>query len=163
MLGFVTGLAAEARLLRKLPVLIGIGGGAPGGAARAARFLARQKAEALISFGLAGGLDPALPPGTLIIPCEVISGAVRYACDGELSARLGGFTQSALLAGTGIAASITAKSSLHAESQAVALDLESGAVAAVAAEHDLPKEGSRCRASYAALPRIPARWRPCSD
>jgi adenosylhomocysteine nucleosidase len=137
VLGFVTGLAAEARLLRNLPVLTGIGGGAPEGAARAARCLA-GKVQGLISFGLAGGLDPALPPGAIIIPREILSGTTRYACDDGLSTKLGGFTHSRLLAGTGIAASVKVKSLLRAESQAVALDLESGAVAAVAAEHGLP-------------------------
>ncbi len=138
MLGFVTGLAAEARLLRKLPVKIAIGGGSAQGAVAAAESLISQNAIGLISFGLAGGLAPALPPGTIIIPNAVISDDVHYDCDAELLKLLGGGTHSLLLAGFNIAASVTEKAALYRTTNAVALDLESGAVAAVAAKHGLP-------------------------
>jgi adenosylhomocysteine nucleosidase len=137
-LGFVTGLAAEARLLRKFPVLVEIGGGTSQGALHAAERLIRRQATALVSFGLAGGLDPVLPPGTIIIPQDVLSGATRYTCDAGLRARLGGTTHPLLLAGPEVAATMAQKSAWHKETEAAAIDLESGAVAAIAATYRLP-------------------------
>ena len=42
-------------------------------AAQSARSLVEAGAQALVSFGMAGGLDPALVPGTLFLPSEVVS------------------------------------------------------------------------------------------
>ena len=134
----MTGLAAEARLLHKLPVLVEVGGGTPEGAAHAAERLLRRQAVALISFGLAGGLDPALPPGMIIVPQDVLSGAVRYTCDAGLRAKLGGTTHLCLLATPDIAATVSEKAAWHRKTKASAIDLESGAVAAIAAQHGLP-------------------------
>lgn len=152
MLGFVTGLKAEARLLRRLPVLTAIGGGLPEGAARAAAALVRQDVQALISFGLAGGLDPALPPGTLIIPRQIAAANRLHDCDTALLARLGGATCDLLLGGTSIAATIAEKAALFQATQASALDLESGAVGAVAREHGLPFAVLRAIADPAGRP-----------
>ena len=69
--GVVVGLRAEARLLRDLPWPVAIGGGDAAGAARAARDLAGSGVSALVSFGLAGGLDPGLAPGSVLVPAQV--------------------------------------------------------------------------------------------
>src|SRR5207253_8076336 len=53
-----------------LVAVSGIGGSA---AARGARALIDAGATALISWGMAGGLDPALAAGTIFLPSEVIS------------------------------------------------------------------------------------------
>lgn len=49
--------------------LSGMGGAA---ARQSARGLAESGVEALVSFGMAGGLDPSLVPGTVFLPSEVI-------------------------------------------------------------------------------------------
>ena len=54
------------------------------------RRLIDEGSDALVSFGLAGGLDPALRPGALIVPCAVIVDDVRYPADPGLSRMLGG-------------------------------------------------------------------------
>ena len=66
--GIVVGLAAEARIARRLGWKVAIGGGAAAGAEAAARRLIDEGSDALVSFGLAGALDPALRPGALIVP-----------------------------------------------------------------------------------------------
>ncbi|SRR5579883_67569 len=73
--GFVTGLAQEARIARRLGPLVAVGGGTRDGARAAAHRLADAGATALVSFGIAGGLDPALRPGALVMPrCVLVLG-----------------------------------------------------------------------------------------
>jgi adenosylhomocysteine nucleosidase len=74
----VVGLRAEARIARALGVPVAIGGGTAAGAERAARHLVAENTKALISFGLAGGLDPALAAGTILVPHTVIAGSRRF-------------------------------------------------------------------------------------
>jgi adenosylhomocysteine nucleosidase len=137
-IGFVVGLTAEARLLRGAGFRVGIGGGTPEGAGRAAATLVATGAAALVSFGLAGGLNPALPPGSLVVPTYVIEGETRFQCDSALVNWLGGATTESLLAGVEIAITAAQKSALFSNAKAAAIDLESGAVARVAKTHNLP-------------------------
>jgi adenosylhomocysteine nucleosidase len=131
-IGFVVGLTAEARLLRGCGFAIGVGGGAPAGAAVAAGRLVDDGAQALISFGLAGGLDPALPAGAVLVPDLIVEAGTSFVCDPGLVAWLGR-TGGALLAGESVAVTAADKAALFAQTGAAAIDLESGAVARVAA------------------------------
>ena len=72
-IGTVVGLAAEAVIARRLGWRVAIGGATAAGAQAAARRLIDEDIDALVSFGLAGGLDPALRPGALIVPSEEMS------------------------------------------------------------------------------------------
>jgi adenosylhomocysteine nucleosidase len=135
--GFVTGLLAEARVAAKLGAAEAGGGLPPGAAAAAERLLARG-ATALVSFGLCGGLDPALRPGALLVPRAVLWHGRSYAADPSLSAALGGFSAHLLLAGDMVAADPAAKRLLFGRTAAAAIDLESGAVAEVAARGKIP-------------------------
>jgi len=128
-LGIVVGLKAEARLVSHLG-RTEIGGGEPAGAAKAARRLLEQGADTLLSFGLAGGLDPALPPGHLVIPRAVLCGGIRY----ETQPQETGPTIDLLLGGTAILATVAEKRAAWLSTGAAAVDLESGAVARIAAE-----------------------------
>jgi adenosylhomocysteine nucleosidase len=98
----------------------------------------RGGATALVSFGLAGGLDPALRPGLVIVPATVVAGGRRFAADAGLAARFGGLTGHCVLAGDAVAADAAAKRALFATTAAQAIDLESGGVARVADLHGLP-------------------------
>jgi adenosylhomocysteine nucleosidase len=131
-LGFVVGLAAEARIARSLG-LVAVGGGLPAGAERAAEALVAAGAQGLISFGLAGGLDPTFRPGDIIIPAMVRAGDVEYPTSDLVGAAAG-----LLLAGTTIIATKAAKQALFQATSAAAIDLESGAVAQVAQRYNLP-------------------------
>jgi adenosylhomocysteine nucleosidase len=137
-IGFVTGLAAEARLLRGLGFLVEVGGGLPAGALAAAERLVARGARGLVSFGLAGGLAPEVAPGILLVPEVVMEGQRRFACDAGLMGYLGGSTGHVMVAGRQIAVSVRDKAALFRKSRAVAVDLESGAVARAAAAAGLP-------------------------
>ena len=131
-LGFVVGLAAEARIARLLgPVMIG--GGTPEGAAIAAETLVAQGVGGLVSFGLAGGLDPVVRPGDIVIPATIRLGAADFA-----TADLIGSPSGMLLAGHEIVSTAAAKRKMFDATGAAAIDLESGAVALSARRHKLP-------------------------
>ena len=134
----IVGLQAEARLLAPLHWDVMIGGGTTAGARAAARSAVAAGATALVSFGLAGGLDPALRPGTLLVPDSVLTEGERLLTDIALSARLGGPSPCCLLGSDRIAVAAGEKQHLFADTGAAAVDLESGAVARVAAEQGLP-------------------------
>ncbi len=138
MIGVITGLSAEASLLATLNWRPAPGGGTPKGAEQAAESLIAQGATALISFGLAGGLDPALTPGDLILPTEIEEHGQTYQCDKTLITLLGNNAHGKLLAGDTIAATITEKQSLWKTTACAAIDLESGAAARVAKRHNIP-------------------------
>lgn len=134
----IVGLTAEARVARALGWPIAVGGGTYLGAVAAAERAIREGARALVSFGLAGGLDPALHPGTLLLPTEVLTDDRRIATDTSLRVRLGSGIAAPLLGARTIAATAAAKHVLFTTTGAAALDLESGAVALVAQAHNLP-------------------------
>jgi adenosylhomocysteine nucleosidase len=137
-IGVVVGLAAEARIARRLGWPVAIGGGTAAGADAAANDLVRLGCAGLISFGLAGGLDPVFGPGALIVPSGVIAGRRRYAADPNLSRMLGGATPHLLLGADAIVASVEGKRLQREQTGAAAVDLESGAVARVACMHNIP-------------------------
>jgi adenosylhomocysteine nucleosidase len=132
------GLAAEARVAERFGYPVLIGGGTPAGAADAAYRLVEQGANALVSFGFAGGLDPALRAGSLVIPASILSEGRLYTAEPSLADRFGGLTGHCLIAGTSAATDATTKRQLHAETRAHAIDLESGSVARVAEDFGLP-------------------------
>lgn len=136
--GVVVGLAAEARIARPLGWRVAIGGGSASGALVAAQGLIDEGSDALVSFGLAGGLDAALRPGALIVPCAVIVDDVRYPADPGLSRILGGVTPHTLVGADAIAVGVEDKRRLHCRTSAAAVDLESGSVARIAATHGMP-------------------------
>jgi adenosylhomocysteine nucleosidase len=136
--GLVVGLAAEARIAAPLGCRVATGGGTAAGAEAAMRALIAQGVTGLVSFGLAGGLDPALPAGTLLVPRTLLlDGHDARQTDPALCAWLGGATPGPMLAGTAVVADADAKRTLHARTGAVAVDLESGAVALAAARHGI--------------------------
>jgi adenosylhomocysteine nucleosidase len=137
-IGVVVGLVAEARIARTLGWRIAIGGGTAKGAESAAGQLIAAEVRALVSFGLAGGLDPTLRAGTIIVPTRVIRNEESYYADPELMHRLGGATPHVSFATDHVVAKPAIKRQLYETTGAAALDLESGAVAHVASVRRLP-------------------------
>lgn len=137
-IGILVGLAAEARIAAPLGCRVAIGGGTAAGAETAVRALVDGGVDALVSFGLAGGLDPALPPGTLLVPQTLLlDGHDPLTADAALCAWLGGATPGPVFCGAAIVADAAGKRALHARTRAVAVDLESGAVARAAERHGI--------------------------
>lgn len=134
----VTGLEAEARIARRLGRIVAVGGGTPEGARGAARTLIERGATALISFGLAGGLDPSCAAGALLVPRWVRFGEASFATDAGLCSALGGATIDGLLGASSIAVTALEKARLWQESRCAGIDLETGIVAQLAGERALP-------------------------
>lgn len=119
--------------------------------------------EAVISFGVAGALDPALKPGDLVLATAVVAGEVRScAADlrNRLTARLESFKPlAAMIAGVDLPVlEPAAKAALRARTGAAALDMESHLAAAFAARHAIPCAAIRVISDGAAhvLPPVAA-------
>lgn len=100
----------------------------------------------VISFGVAGGLDPVLQSGDVVVATEVIAGASRWRAGSALSeeliagAGLGGqrVVRGGLAGVEQVVPAQSAKAALRRETGAAAVDMESHIAAAYAAEADLP-------------------------
>ena len=137
-LGVVVGMPAEARLVSGSGCVVGVGGGTPVGARRIAQKMVSDGVTALISFGFAGGLDPAWCPGTVLVPEAVLVNGRLFDCDESLRAALPGERIPCLLAADAVVALADEKRRLWRTTGAGAVDLESGAVAEVAASAGIP-------------------------
>ena len=124
-------------MLRRLGA-IAVGGGSEAGAFAAARRLVANGATALVSAGLAGGLEPALSPGQRAIPAEILYDGTTYKVDPTLLRRFGGATVVRLAAVATPVARAADKARLFAATGAAVVDMESGAVAVVATAAGLP-------------------------
>jgi adenosylhomocysteine nucleosidase len=156
--GIVAALATEARALsssigdRGVPftledgTLLAVSGLGSVAAANSALALVNAGACALASFGLAGGLDPALVAGTIFLPTEIAltkgptlqsARAWRERLAFALSERRP-VTQGRLLTSDEAIADVEAKAVAFRTTGAAAVDMESVAVAQIAATHGLP-------------------------
>jgi adenosylhomocysteine nucleosidase len=136
--GIVVGLAVEARIAQRSGCLVEIGGGTAEGAQAAAHRLIAQHVTVLVSFGLAGGLDPLLRPGDIIVPDAVVTRGHCIATSAAFNARFGGPTPHWLLGADRIAASSEDKRRMWLGTGCAAVDLESGAVALTADAEGIP-------------------------
>lgn len=161
-IGAVTGLHSETVLARRLGMRAACCGSTPGRAEDLAEELIEEQGViALVSFGLCGGLDPALKPGTLIIPDCVVAedDPTGFATDDRWRAalldRLPDARAGRLLGHDQIVATVEEKAELFALTGALAVDTESTGVADVAQRHGLPFMALRavCDPATLALPR----------
>jgi hopanoid-associated phosphorylase len=140
-IGVLVGMRSEAALL--LPgSMVACSGGRPHKAVELTDYLLKAGAEALVSFGVAGGIDPGLAPGDLVIGTSVDLGGASLKTDEAWVKRLSNALPTAR---TGIvcgaqepALTVAAKTALQAESGGLVIDLESGAVAEACAAKGVP-------------------------
>ncbi len=158
--GIVAALAAEARALGAARrgadglasladgSLVGVSGMGFEAAARAAERLAQAGCGALMSSGFAGGLDPALAAGTVVVPYTILfEGApaldAAAAWRERLVRSLSGTLPTPIASGRTLTClqprtSVSGKREAFRRTGAVAVDTESYAVAQVAAARRLP-------------------------
>lgn len=143
----ITGLAQESRIAAGPGVShVVCSGSDPGRLRTQLAQLDASGLRAVISFGIAGGLDPSLQSGDVVVatavmaeqgtwkvPPSVVSamtGRVRASGIAVAEGALVGVDEPVLLPAT--------KASMHAATDAIAVDMESHIGAAYAAEHELP-------------------------
>lgn len=154
-LGLVLALPAEARtmglshwrpgsVVRQSGLLLAMAGVGPERAQAAARSLLRMGAQGLVSWGLAGGLDPTFQPGDLLLPVEVCSEGRVWRVDTRWRAVFAMALESRdadaclrLWSGAEPIASLQRKRDLARRGMSAA-DMESAAVAQVAGEAGVP-------------------------
>ena len=143
----VVGLAFEARIAAGPGIRVICSGDGRNLAASLARAIGEARAftegcGGLISFGVAGGLAPNLDPGACVVGSAILSGTTRMVTDRQWSQKLLQTIPDAVHGMlVGVPAPIghpEAKRRLYIKTGAVAVDMESHIVAAVAAAHGLP-------------------------
>ncbi|MCB4801812.1 phosphorylase [Methylobacterium brachiatum] len=163
----VTGLARERRLAAGEGVEAVGAGGNPHRLRQLLDARPQPGCRAVISFGIAGGLDPSLKPGDVVVGTGIVGEEGRRAADLDLSATLlnalagiGPRVIPADLAGVDTAIlGIDGKAELRAQTGAAAVDMESHVAAAFAGRHGLPFAALRviCDPANQALPAFAAQ------
>lgn len=158
----LTGLAAEMKVLdNRGDKTKFISACAASDSSRARLFLARMIAEGAtrcLSFGLAGGVAPDLPAGSIVIAANVHSTQGCYACDAAwvraLTVALPGAHVGDIWGQETILQSPGLKQAVYHSTQCLACDMESQVVAAMATEAGLPFAALRvvCDPADFALP-----------
>jgi nucleoside phosphorylase len=154
--GVVCALAAEARHLARAArlnsiqrlgdgTLVCVSGMGAAAAVAGAEALIDAGADALLSWGMAGGLDPAWHAGTLFLPSYVMAQNGGFATAEAWRERLGAalrahhpITRGSLYTSPSAVDSVAAKAALFRDSGASAVDMECLHVAAVADSRRLP-------------------------
>ncbi len=99
---------------------------------------------AILSFGLAGGLAPHLQPGDIVIASHVVTDDARHdahdAWQHAAASALGTIRvhRGAIAGSDSVVTKAAHKTTLHASSGALAVDMESHIAAAYARQHNLP-------------------------
>ena len=155
----VTGLAIEARIAADSGVRAVAGGGNARWLAAALESEIARGANAVISFGIAGGLAEDLVPGMWLIASAIVTPTSRWQCDtawaGSLAKRLRGALITELMGVDEPVADPAAKRVLHRATGAAAVDTESHIAAEIAAAHGLAFAAFRVVADPARR-RLPA-------
>jgi hopanoid-associated phosphorylase len=160
----VTGLVQEARIAAGPGMAVICSSSDPRQLRSLLATLDPSSFRGVISFGVAGGLDPALKSGDVVVATEVLAGDGRWlaglALNDELVARLAMGRRRVVRGGlAGVEQVIGAqahKAALWSETGAAAVDMESHIAAAYAEESELPFAALRVISDPAsrALPAI---------
>jgi hopanoid-associated phosphorylase len=160
----VTGLAAEARLAAGPGVSTLLAGGNPTRLRSLLNARVKPECRAVVSVGIAGGLDPSLSPGDVIVATGVMAPDRRYVASASIALRLAARLSNhpkrvimADIAGADHAVLLPSdKRSFLNTTGARTVDMESHVAAAFAAQHRLPFAAVRvvCDPAHRALPEL---------
>ena len=160
----VTGMAAEARLAAGPGVVTIMAGGNPARLRSLLHARVQPDCRAVISVGIAGGLDPSLVPGDVIVATGVAAPDRRHVASSvvahRLAARLSDHPKRVIMADlAGVDSAVVSpreKRALRSATGALAVDMESHVAAAFAAQHGLPFAAVRvvCDPAHRALPDL---------
>ncbi len=139
----VTGLEIEARIARRAGLRALVVGGKPEKRAATIADAIAAGATGLISFGIAGGLDPKLVPGTVLLPETVHTDrGETFVADEKwrrrLMAQIPSAIPGAIYGGEAVVSRVSDKRILFGRTKALAVDLESGPVARAATAAGIP-------------------------
>jgi len=131
--------------------IVACSGAGPSNAAKASQLLIDKGAQRLVSWGCAAALSPDLKPGDFVLPKQLQTENKQllsidsnwlentYKQLSALTPNNGLLAESSV-----IVAESSAKRAIHQQSQAIALDMESIAIAQTAIEHKIPALVIRC-------------------
>jgi adenosylhomocysteine nucleosidase len=142
----VTGMAQEARIAAGPGMIVICSSSDPNQLRELLATLDSTTFRGVISFGVAGGLDPALKSGDVVVATEVLAGDTRWlagsALNEEMIASVALRRRRVVRGGlAGVEKIVVArdgKAALRSETGAAAVDMESHVAAAYAAEAGLP-------------------------
>lgn len=167
----VTGLRREAAIAAGPGILTVAGGGCRAELEKQLRSLELPSLRAVVSFGIAGALDPGLRVGDVLIPTEIrrsdacwpAAAPIRAAWMKRLEASDLPLVECPLLGADEPLLTAAAKRAAFRESGADAVDMESHIAAAFAAQRDMPFGALRVvsdRADHDLPPIAGAAMRP---
>ena len=161
----VTGLVQEARIAAGPGMIVICSSSDPQQLRALLATLDSSTFRGVISFGVAGGLDPSLKSGDVVVATEVLAGDTRFLAGLALNEEM--IASAALrrrrvvrggLAGVEqVIAATACKAALHSETGAAAVDMESHIAAAYAAKAGIPFAALRV-ISRSRQPRACRRW-----
>jgi adenosylhomocysteine nucleosidase len=142
----VTGLVQEARIAAGPGMAVICSSSDPNQLRALLTTIDSTSIRGVISFGVAGGLDPSLKTGDVVVATEVMAGDTRWLAGLSLTeAQIASIALGrrrvvrGLLAGVEeVVAASDCKAALHSETGAAAVDMESHIAAAYAAEANIP-------------------------
>ncbi|HEY2246244.1 MAG TPA: phosphorylase [Bradyrhizobium sp.] len=163
----VTGLVQEARIAAGPGMAVICSSSDPNQLRALLTTLDPTSIRGVISFGVAGGLDPSLKTGDVVVATEVMAGDTRWLAGLSLTeAQIASIALGrrrvvrGLLAGVEeLVAARACKAALHSETGAAAVDMESHIAAAYAAEVGIPFAALRVISdpAHRALPVVARR------
>ena len=142
----VTGLVQEARIAAGPGMIVICSSSDPQQLRALLATLDSSTFRGVISFGVAGGLDPSLKSGDVVVATEVLSGDARFlaasALNEEMIANVGlkrrRIVRGGLAGVERVLAAKACKAALRSETGASAVDMESHIAAAYAAKAGIP-------------------------
>jgi hopanoid-associated phosphorylase len=160
----VTGLHQEARIAEGHGLTVVCSGSSPRQLRDHMSAFDASSVRGIISFGVAGGLDPALRSGDIVIATEVVTSVTRFQAltppqDNLAALQVGRgprIVTAALAGSEDVVLGQASKAELHARTGAVAVDMESHIAAAYAEDNGLPFAAVRVISDPAsrALPQL---------